>query len=229
MIGTVLLIAGLLLFLAGGVWLLYLAYQDGIALFLATLLVPFFGLYTWLRTWPQSKAAIVLQLAGALAITAGLQLAPTALLGGPEEQPEVSWSEKRNVRSGPVFGESGFGDGGFGDSGGVDPQRSSTLPNLPSAPDADPDEAEESSETAQTPTPALRPNERRVEVVPPERIDDYLDRFVTVELHDGERFQGTIERLRPDAVFLRRRIGGGTISFRVERSEIREIRVTSRR
>jgi hypothetical protein len=218
MIGTLLLIVGLVLLVAGAAWLLYLAYQDGVALFLATLLIPLFWLYTWLRTWPRSRGAILLQLAGTVAIIAGVRLAPPALLGGSQEQPEVSWSEKRNVRSGPTFGASG---------GVVEPERSATAPE-PEPASGEPGR-ETRSEAAEAPAPAQRPNDRRPEIVTPDRLEGYVDRYVTVEMRDGERIQGTIERVLSDAVFLRRRIGGGTISFRIDRSEIRQVRVPARR
>ncbi len=220
-----LLLIGSILAIAGTIWLLVVAFRDSLAMGLGTLLIPFFAIYTLVRYWPESKYPMALNLGGILAIILGLSLAPKITLASFSEQPEVSWAEKRNVRSGPVTGPL------------ADSRRRATenpTATQPRKPAASSKTSQSSTSTTSenstrnTPPTFRRRGNPRGESFPARSIGDFVDRHITVIRQDGERILCTVEKVDKQTVTLRRRIGGGTISFKLERSEISELLVPRR-
>ncbi len=218
-----LLIVSAILSIVGFIWLLVVAFLDSLLIGLGTLLIPFFAIYTTIRNWPRTKAPLLLSLGSWLAIGLGMVLvhlfALTIFLG----EPEVMWSEKRNVRSGPVTVPlAGGSERAVAPPLGVPP---TTVNDENSPPVVEP----RPQETPRpTPPDFARPGDQRGELFPASRIGDFVDRYITIVYHDGDQIQGTVERVEGTTITLRRRIGGGTISFRLDRSKIKELRVRRR-
>lgn len=220
-----LLLIGSALALAGAIWLLVVAFRDSLAMGLGTLLVPFFAIYAMVRYWPESKYPVALNLGGTLLLILSLSLAPKITLASFTEQPKVSWAEKRNVRGGPVTGPLADSRRRAADAPTATPQQTPAASTRTSQSST----STHSGNSARNNPPTFqRPGSPRGESFPASRIGDFVDRHITVIRTDGERILCTIEKVEKQTVTLRRRLGGGTISFKLERSEISELLVPRR-
>lgn len=75
-ISSALVIIGYILMAIGAIWILVLAFQDSILIGVLCLIIPLFGIYAVVKTWPESKPPLLTYLAGFAVAVVG------ALIGG---------------------------------------------------------------------------------------------------------------------------------------------------
>ncbi len=218
-----LLFIGSTLSIVGAIWLLVVAFRDSLPIGLGTLLVPFFAIYTIVRNWPDTKVPLLLGSGGVLFTVLSIPLAPQVAMTSFSEQPEVTWSEKRNVRGGPVTGPLAEARSRALENSAENEEQTADTESTQPATGVEPKEP-----TRRSPPGFQRRGDQRGQSFPAERIGDFVDRYITVVCKDGERILGTVERVDSKTVTLRRRIGGGTISFQLDRHEIHQLLVPRR-
>jgi len=81
-------------------------------------------------------------------------------------------------------------------------------------------------EDAAPATPAESPQRTREEIIAPSQVGRYLNRLVEITKTDGERFKARIREEHDEILLVERPVGGGSITFNLRRSEIREIKIT---
>lgn len=212
-----LLVVGGIGSLVTGLWFLYLAFQQGIGWGLLCF-VPFGGLVVLIKFWHEMKRPFLYSLAASAVFYFGL--GGMALASG---QTAVD----RGVPLSP------------GDDFRWEPQPATVA--TPVADELYPEEAhavvdeffEDVEEFTPTPEPTpdappegtLRTPLRRRGLTshPPEALARLIDRQVMLILNTGDEMPVYVESVEGETVYVRRKVGGGSIVFPLQYEDIREV------
>lgn len=185
-----------------------------VILFLSWLIIPL--VVFALRYWPQARTGILVSLIGVVVSGLGwfvfLGSAAMALT-----EPEPFEYSRPDEASGPD--DDYEGGTGFGDSMSTSlPTPTAALPQPTATPTPEPTKAPE-------PTPTQLTTDSNWRTVSYQELDQYVGTRIELELTDGTTMRIVLESVSPSRITAAQRMGGGWLSYPVQRDTIREIRV----
>lgn len=217
-IAYILMTVGGAALLVGGVLLVVAAFRINtgwglVVLLLSWLIIPL--VVFALRFWPKARTGLLISFAGLVASALGwFVFVGSAAMTTTEPEPfEYS-------RSNVALLEDEAGDTTFdydGSGAGVPPTATVALPRATATPTPGPTEVPE-------PTPTLVTNSKE-HVITYQELDQYVGERISLELTDGTSMRVVLESVSPTRITASQRMGGGWVSYPVQRDTIREIRV----
>jgi hypothetical protein len=217
-IAYILIAVGGLAMLVGGVLLVVAAFRINtgwglVVLLLSWLIIPL--VVFALRYWPRARTGLLIALAGFIVSGLGwFVFVGSAAMSIAEPEPfEYSRQTQANSVDDAVETTSGFGNSGAT----APPTATIALPQPTATPTPEPTKAPE-------PTPTRATNSMW-QTVPYRELDQYIGERIELELTDGSSMRVVLESVTPNRITAAQRMGGGWVSYPVQRDAIREIRV----
>lgn len=216
---TTFVVLGALIAFGGGLWMAVLAFRLSLLWGLSVLLIPGVGLFFMIRYWDEARQPLFTSLAGGAVVFVGVFLG--AAVGSHPLQPSV-----RPRRPLPVTDSEASlpGDDGFGDDapqGRPDAGDELAAPTPPSRPSVD------WRRSLEQDVPPLRPlRGTRIALADLERhVGEYLE----IVTKDEKTVRATLVGVSPTSLQVSQHFGSGSISFRLPRANIKEVRRASSR
>ena len=217
-IAYILIAVGGLALLVGGVLLVVSAFRINtgwglVVLLLSWLIIPL--VVFALRYWPRARTGLLIALAGLVVSGLGWFIfVGSAAMSVAETEP-LEYS--RGIQMTRPEGESETASNFDYSESSPQPTETAPLPQPTATPTPEPTRAPD-------PTPTRVANSIW-QTVPYAEIDQYIGERIQLELTDGNSMTVVLESVSPNRITAAQRMGGGWVTYPVQREAIRHIRV----